>query len=80
MNHTNMTHESFKKALDTYGADFSRWPEIERALALCYVETSDEAKKLLADMGAFEKTLTPYKDAIPPADLLEKILKKAHLE
>lgn len=78
MNQQVMTLEEFKNCLDTFGADFGRWPESDRVLALNFIDHSDAAKKLLVDMNAFEQFLTAYKNSEPPKDLLQKIIQKAH--
>lgn len=78
MNQQLMTAERFQSSLDTFGSDLSKWPDDERDAALKYIEASDDAKLILADMGAFEQYLTQYSTAEPPKGLLEKIIKKAH--
>ncbi len=76
MNQQPMTAERFKSALETFGANIRKWPDEERDAALEYIETSDEAKLILADMGAFEQYLTQYSHAEAPKGLLEKIINR----
>jgi hypothetical protein len=73
-----MTLETFKDHLETYGANLSRWPKESCALATDLIERSKEAKAALADMQTFESRLEGSNESLPPADLLDKIIKKAH--
>ena len=78
MNQPTMTLEIFKDHLETYGANFDRWPADALTLAKDLIHHSEEAKTALDAMRAFEAHLTASKESTPPADLLDKIIRKAH--
>jgi len=80
MNQLQVTLENFKNTLNTYGADFTKWPSSERDAAIVFINQSDDAKALLMKMGIFEKILTSYNDSLPPRDLLDRIINKAYSE
>lgn len=56
-----MDIERFKALIEAYGSDADRWPELERAAALTFVEGSAEAHRLLEEEIALDRAL----DAVP---------------
>ena len=73
----SMNIEEFKDLLETYGADLARWPAPSKAQAEKFLEESDEARQLYADMAKVDDL---FVKGNPPADLTDRIVKKTEEE
>lgn len=49
-----MTPREFAAALERWGADMARWPEAERAAAVCLLDRSAEARTRLREAARLE--------------------------
>jgi len=58
-----VTREDFSEALLSFGADLDRWPRAKSEAARQLISTDVVAAKMLADFGAFERTIA---EAVEP--------------
>jgi hypothetical protein len=58
-----VTREDFSEALLSFGADLDRWPQVQAEAARQLLSADAVAAKMLADFGAFERTIA---DAVEP--------------
>jgi anti-sigma factor RsiW len=65
--------DTFRDNLDRWGADLSRWPDTEAAETESLLETSDAARRELAQAIALEEMLTSLPRVRAPAALKRKL-------
>jgi hypothetical protein len=72
--------DRLEMALDTYGADRTRWPAPLRLEMSGLIANSREAQKMLADAAAFERLLdmAPQFDSSRLGQLSDRIAASAH--
>jgi ferric-dicitrate binding protein FerR (iron transport regulator) len=70
---TGMDRERFRALLASYGADFAKWPEDERARAEAFTATSHEAAQWLAEEQRLDQLLDAAPELLPSAALLRRV-------
>jgi hypothetical protein len=72
-----MTLERLGALLDAYGAEATRWPEVERDVARQMIESSAEARRMWEDAAALDRLLDSLPDGLPSAALANEVLAAA---
>lgn len=62
-----MKKAEFQRLLDSYGADFDRWPEAARTAARAFLEATPEMRAAIEQAASFDRLLD---DAVPDPDPL----------
>lgn len=70
---SGMDRERFRALLASYGADVSRWPEVERAAAQAFLATSNEAALWLAEERRLDQVLDAAPELPPSPSLLRRV-------
>jgi hypothetical protein len=68
-----MDTQRFRALLASYGADFLRWPEDERARAEAFLSTSGEAALLMAEERRVDQLLDAAPGVSPSPALLRRV-------
>lgn len=69
-----MNIERLRALLDAYGGSIERWPQNERAAAQAFIESSEDARRLLRNATALDRVLDAAETLPTTRGLEERIL------
>lgn len=67
----------FRELVEHYGAALASWPVEHRASAQALIESSDEAREILAEIAEMERALRSAPPMKAPAGLVDRIMTAA---